>query len=340
MTETINRQWLLVSRPEEGVREQDFRWVEVPIPALKPGEFRIRTLWLSFDPTQFGWMSIDTYVPKIPLGEVMRAIGVGQVVESQHSHYRVGELVTGLLGWQDYLVTDGQGLTPLRKLPTGVPPNLALSLFGITGMSAYFGTIEIGKVKAGETFVVSSAAGAVGSVAGQIAKIRGARVIGIAGGRAKCDWILQEAGFDGAIDYRSEPIGARLSALCPEGIDVYFDNVGGEILDEVLARITLHARIVLCGAISGYTTRSFWPLKNYYQLTPKRARMEGFIILDYASRFPEAAPVLAEWMAQGRLKQKEDIATGLENAPKTLARLFTGQNFGKQLLRVAEPAAV
>jgi NADPH-dependent curcumin reductase len=332
-----NRQWLLLSRPQGMFSERDFKWTEAPVPSPRQGEFLVRNLWLSFDPTQVGWMTMDSYVPKIPLGEVMRAIGVGQVVESRHSSFKVGEFVTGLLGWQDYLVSDGGGVVPVRKVPPEVPPPLVLSLFGITGMSAYFGVTEIGKVQPGETFVVSSAAGAVGSIAGQIAKIRGARVVGIAGGPVKCDWLRKEAGFDEAIDYRSEKVGPRLSETCPKGIDVYFDNVGGEILDEVLARINLHARIVLCGAISGYTGREFRPLRNYFALTPRRGRMEGFIILDYAPRFPEAVPVLAGWLAEGRLKQKEDVATGLENAPKTLARLFRGENFGKQLLKIADP---
>jgi hypothetical protein len=318
--------------------EQNFRWVEVPVPPLQPGEFLVRNLWLSCDPTQLGWMKMDSYVPKIPLGEVMRAIGVGQVVESRHPDFGVGETVTGLVGWQDFFVTDGGGLSPVRKVPPEVPPSLVLSLFGITGMSAYFGVIEIGKVQPGETFVVSSAAGAVGSIAGQIAKIRGARVIGIAGGPVKCDWLRKEAGFDEAIDYRSERVGTRLSELCPKGIDVFFDNVGGEILDEVLARINLHARIVLCGGISSYAKREFRPLSNYFALTVRRARMEGFIILDYAARFPEAVGVLAGWLGEGRLKQKVDVAVGLENAPKTLARLFKGENFGKQLLKIADPS--
>jgi hypothetical protein len=234
-------------------------------------------------------------------------------------------------------VTDGSRPTQVQSLPPGVPPALALNVFGITGMSAYFGVTEIGKVQPGETFVVSSAAGAVGSVAGQIAKIRGARVVGIAGGPAKCAWLQNDVGFDGTIDYRSENVGAHLSQLCPDGIDVYFDNVGGEVLDEVLARINLHARIVMCGAISGYLDREFHPLRHYTAVTAKRARMEGFVIVDYVPRFSEAVPVLAGWIAEGRLKHKEDVALGLENAPGTLARLFKGENFGKQLLKIADP---
>ena len=333
-----NRQWILVQRPEGMFSEENFKWVESPVPSVKDGEFLLRNLWLSCDPTQMGWMKVDTYVPKVPLGEVMRAFGIGEVVESRNSGFRVGDLLAGLIGWQDYVVIGVDNLNAVQRVPPNVPPELTLSLFGLTGMTAYFGVTDIGKVAAGETFVVSSAAGAVGSIAGQIAKIHGAHVVGIAGGRAKCDWLRKEAGFDVAIDYRSEKVGSRLSEVCPNGIDVYFDNVGGEILDDVLTRINLHARIVLCGAISGYASRQYRALTNYYTLIGKRGRMEGFIILDYAPRFGEAAKALAGWSAEGRLKQKLDIAVGLENAPKTLARLFHGENFGKQLLKIADPA--
>jgi len=269
----------------------------------------------------------------------MRASAVGQVAESRRSDYKVGDLVTGLFGWQDYIATDGGGLVEMRKVPQGLAPKLALSLFGISGMTAYFGVNDIAQSRLGQTFVVSSAAGAVGSIAGQIAKIKGCRVIGIAGGKAKCDWVVNEAGFDGAIDYRSEDVGTRLSQFCPEGIDVYFDNVGGPILDEVLSRINLYARIVLCGHISTYDLqRPASGLKNYYLLTSRRGRMEGFIVLDYAARFPEAIQALSGWLREGRLKQKEDVVFGLENAPRTLTRLFTGENFGKQLLKIADPS--
>jgi len=221
-----------------------------------------------------------------------------------------------------------------------VPPNLVLSLFGITGLSAYFGMNDIAKCKAGETFVVSGAAGAVGSIAGQIAKIKGSRVIGIAGKKEKCDWLLHETGFDGAIDYKSENVGARLSELCPKGIDVYFDNVGGPILDEVLARINLHARIVLCGGISHYNSGVPYGPTKYYNLTLRRSRMEGFLVLDYVSRYQEAIQALSGWLREGLLKQKEDVVFGLENAPKTLIRLFTGENFGKQLLKIADASPI
>jgi len=337
LTERVNRQWLLASRPEGMVDENNFRWAEPPVPTPSDGEVLIRNLWLSFDPTQRGWMSRETYFPIIPLGEVMRGIAVGQVIQSRKPDYGAGELVLGLFGWQDYIATDGGGIVGMRKIPAGLPPSMALGLFGLTGITAYFGVNDIGQCKPGETFVVSAAAGATGSVAGQIAKIKGCRVIGIAGGKAKCDWVVGEAGFDGAIDYRSEDVGERLAQLCPNGIDVYFDNVGGPILDEVLKRINMHARIVLCGAISQYNSKVPYALKNSVNLQIRRARMEGFLALDYDKRYPEALQALFEWFQEGRLKQKEDIAVGLENAPKTFIRLFTGENFGKQLLKITDP---
>jgi len=340
MGATTNRQWVLAQRPKGPIRETDFAWREVPVPRPKEGELLVRTLWLSFDPTQRGWMSMDTYVPAIPIGEVMRAGAVGQVVESRKPGFAAGDLVQGAFGWQDYAVADGGGILPLTKLPPGTPPNLALGLFGITGLTAYFGVHDVARPRTGESFVVSGAAGATGSVAGMIAKILGARVIGIAGGSAKCDWLLREGGFDAAVDYKAEDVGARLSALCPKGIDVYFDNVGGAILDAVLARLALHARIALCGAISRYDSVGGTPPPgpaNYMNLILARARMEGFLVLDYAARFPEAMKALGGWYAEGRVKQLEDVQQGLENAPRTLIRLFTGANLGKQLLRIADP---
>jgi NADPH-dependent curcumin reductase CurA len=339
MRNDVNRRWLLISRPEGPVGEGNFRLSEEPIPTPIDGQVLVRNLWLSFDPAQRGWTVRDSYVPIVPLGETMRALAVGQVIASHHPGYQPGELVRGMFGWQDYLATDGFGIMPMTKLPPGVPPNLALSLFGGTGLAAYFGVLDIGHVTAGETFVVSGAAGATGSIAGQIAKIKGCRVIGTAGGKAKCDWLLNEAGFDGAIDYRSENLGVRLGELCPDGIDVFFDNVGGDVLNEALARIRQKARIVLCGAVSRYNdaTPGGPGPSNYFNLTLRRGRMEGFIILDFAARFPEATDALTGWLGLGLLNQKEDVAVGLENAPKTLARLFTGENFGKQLLKIADP---
>ena len=250
MSHSVNRQWKLVRRPVGNISADDFQLTEAAIPTPEQGQVLVRNLWLSFDPTQRGWMTRDTYIPIIPLGDVMRAASVGQIIQSEHPEYNAGEFVQGAFGWQDYIATDGAGFLPLRKLPPGMAPNLALSLFGITGPTAYFGVLDVGQAKAGETLVVSGAAGATGSVAGQIAKIKGCRVIGTAGGKAKCDWLKNDLGFDGVIDYQSEDVGAQLSALCPNGIDVFFDNVGGIVLNEVLARLGLKARIVLCGAIS------------------------------------------------------------------------------------------
>jgi NADPH-dependent curcumin reductase len=337
MSGSKNRQWILAARPTGNLTGNEFRWNEAPIPQPADGQVLVRNLWLSFDPTQRGWMARDSYLPMIPLGEVMRAFGVGQVIETRLPEFKKGDLVQGMFGWQDYVAADAQTPGGLRKLAPQMPPNVALSLFGITGTTAYFGMTEIGQLKAGETVVVSGAAGSIGSVAGQIAKIKGCRVIGTAGGKEKCDWLVQVASFDGAIDYKSEDVGTRLSALCPNGIDVFFDNVGGIVLNEVLARINLKARIVLCGAISRYNEAVLPPgPANYFNLTPKRARMEGFIILDYVPRFPEAFEALGRWQSEGKLVQKEDVAVGLENAPRTLMRLFTGENFGKQLLRIAD----
>lgn len=338
LPQNLNRQWLLNSRPEGMVNEGNFRLTQSPVPSPREGEILVRNLWLSFDPAQRAWMSRDTYIPKIPLGEVMRAGAVGQVIQSRHPDYAIGDLVMGEFGWQDYMATTGKGLLMMRKVPADIPPNLALSLFGPTGLTAYFGVNDIAQSKPGETFVVSAAAGAVGSIAGQIARIKGSKVIGIAGGRPKCDWLLKEAGFDGAIDYKSEAVGARLSELCPEGIDVYFDNVGGPILDEVLRRINLHARVVICGGISQYNAKVPFGPTSYLNLMIRRARMEGFLVFDFATRYPEAVQALSSWLRDGRIKQKEDVAFGLENAPRTFIRLFTGENFGKQLLKIADPS--
>ena len=237
-------------------------------------------------------------------------------------------------------MTDGKGFGGTRKVPAGMPPNLALSLFGVNGLTSYFGMIEIAKVKAGECVVVSGAAGATGFVAGQIAKINGCRVIGTAGGKNKCRWLVDEARFDGAIDYKAEDVGARLSELCPNGIDVFFDNVGGEVLNEVLARINLNARIALCGSISKSDTATTQPgSANYSNLVARRARMEGFTGLDYPTRVPEAFEALGRWHRDGSIVHKEDVVYGLENAPKALLRLFSGENFGKQLVKVADAAA-
>jgi NADPH-dependent curcumin reductase CurA len=340
MTENKNRQWILNARPTGKLTGEEFLWNEAPIPWPSNGQILIRTLWLSIDPAQRIWMVRDSYKPAVPLGAVMQSFAVGQVIESRHPDFRPGDIVRGDFSWQDYVITDGKGFGGMQKVAPGTPPNLALSLFGVNGVTSYFGMIEIGKIKAGETVVVSGAAGATGSVAGQIAKIKGCQVIGTAGGTAKCAWLVNEAHFDAAIDYKNEDVGARLSELCPNGIDVFFDNVGGEVLNEVLARINLNARIVLCGSISKSDAATPQPgPANYSNLVARRARMEGFTGLDYPTRVPEAFEALGRWQRDGSLVHKEDIAYGLENAPKALLRLFSGENFGKQLVKVTDVAA-
>ena len=340
MTDQKNRQWILGARPAGKLTGKEFLWNEAPVPQPSDGQVLIRTLWLSIDPTQRIWMTRDSYKPAVPLGDVMQSFAVGQVIESCHPDFERGDIVRGDFSWQDYVVTDGKGFGGMQKVPPGTPPDLALGLFGVNGLTAYFGMIEIGKIKAGETVVVSGAAGATGSAAGQVAKIKGCRVIGTAGGRDKCDWLVNEAHFDDAIDYKSEDVGSRLSELCPDGIDVFFDNVGGAVLNEVLARINVNARIVLCGSISKSDAATPQPgPANYSNMVARRARMQGFTGLDYPTRVPEAFEALSRWQRDGRRVHKEDVAYGLENAPKALPRLFAGKNFGKQLVKVTDVAA-
>lgn len=335
----LNRQWLLRSRPTEMVAPEHFEWVEKPIPTAKDGEILVRVLYLSFDPTQRGWLNdVPSYVPPVKIGEVMRAGGVGRVLESRHSDYKVGDLVQGTFGWQDYCATKGSGVFPISKVPAGIPPTYCLSVLGITGLTAYFGMTQVGKPKAGDVVVVSGAAGATGSVAGQIAKLQGAEmVIGIAGGAEKCRWLVEHANYDAAIDYRDENVADRLQALCPKGVNVFFDNVGGAILDAVLLNMALHGRIALCGGISsGYGLELPPGPKHYMQLVIRRCTMEGFLVLDYVAEFPQAVEQLKSWLDDGKICFQEDIQRDLENAPDTLRRLFTGKNIGKQLLKVSD----
>lgn len=337
MTTEKNRQWRLASRPTGMVADENFSWVEEPVPTPeKDGQILVRNLYLSMDPTQRGWIARDSYMPAVPIGEVMRGGAVGRVVASRQPGFVAGDLVQGLFGWQDYTLIDAATRPPTR-VPAGVPPTMALGVLGATGLTAYFGLLEVGKPKAGETVVVSGAAGATGSVVGQIAKIKGCRVIGVAGGPDKCAWVTGELGFDACIDYKREDVRARLGELCPKGVDVYFDNVGGEILDAALARLAFHGRVVLCGAISQYNAADPPPgPKHYLNLLIQRGRMEGFIIMDYLPRAAEAVRDLAAWIAEGKLKDRVDVREGLENAPATLRRLFQGENTGKQLLKIAE----
>jgi NADPH-dependent curcumin reductase CurA len=319
------------------VQTTDFTWTEEPVPSVGEGQALVRNLFLSMDPTQRGWMGRDTYLPAIGIGDVIRSFGVGQVVGSRHEGFKQGDLVQGGVGWQDYVLTDGGGELPLTKVPPGADIPLTMSVLGLTGITAYFGLLEVGRPEAGETVVVSGAAGATGSVAGQIAKIKGCRVVGIAGGPEKCAWLTEKAGFDAAIDYKAERLNQRLAELCPKGIDLFFDNVGGDVLDAALANLARRGRVVICGAIAGYNEKVPPPgPRNYLSLLVQRGRMEGFIVLDYMPRAGEAVSALSRWVQEGTIHHEEDIQEGLENAPATLLRLFEGRNRGKQLLKVAE----
>ena len=336
----INRQWLLSKRPEGMVTRENFEYAETPIPEAGAGEVLIRNLFLSFDTTQRGWM-VDrpSYLPPVAIVAPMRAGSVGQVMASQHSDFEVGDIVQTTGCWQDFVVAaPGQGPMGLTKLPAGVPPEMMLSVLGITGLTAYFGLLDLGMPKPGETVLISGAAGATGSVAGQIAKIKGCRVVGIAGGPEKCAWLKEEAGFDAVIDYKAGDVDGQIKASCPDKFDVFFDNVGGDILEAALNHMNLKARIVLCGGISGYNATEPAPgPANLMNLITLRARMEGFIVLDYMPRAGEAIEQLLAWIQAGDLKFQVDLQEGFDQIPETLQRLFTGQNLGKQLLKIADP---
>ena len=337
MKERNNRQLVLAARPTGHVGREHFELRAAPVPALEDGQVLVRVLWLGFDPTQRGWLNdVESYMPPIQIGETMKASAVGQIVESRNARYTVGQTVQGLFGWADYVVSDGRGLT---TVPDDVPAQTYLGVYGTTGLTAYFGMLDIGEPAEGETVVVSGAAGATGSIAGQLARSRGARVVGIAGGPAKCAWLTEQAGFDAAVDYKAADVSAQLDGAGALGVDVYFDNVGGPLLDVMLARINRFARVVLCGGISsGYTldSENHAP-KNYFNLILRSSKMHGFLLLDFAPRFGEARTELRRLVDAGEVRYAEDVQEGLENAPDTLRRLFEGKNLGKQLLKVADP---
>ncbi|MEP4149456.1 MAG: NADP-dependent oxidoreductase [Halioglobus sp.] len=337
---TINRQWLLAARPDGMIGPQNFEYAETPIPEVGSGEVLVKNLYLSFDPTQRNWM-VDRpgYLPPVNIGDPMRAGSVAQVIESQHADFSVGELVQTTGCWQDYaLVAPGVGPMGVNKLPPGVSPEMMLSILGITGMTAYFGLLEHGQPKAGETVLVSGAAGATGSVVGQIAKLSGCRVVGIAGGPEKCAWLKDVAGFDAVIDYKNENVSDQIAIHCPDKWDIFFDNVGGSILEAALNHLNLYSRVVLCGGIANYNATEPVPgPANLMNLVTNRGRMQGFIILDYLPRAMEAIEALMGWVASGEIVYQVDVQEGFDNIPSTLQRLYTGQNLGKQLLKIAEP---
>jgi hypothetical protein len=329
---TLNRQWRLKRRPTGTFSEADFELASSPVPEPGEGEFLVRLTHLSVDPTQRIWAHEDSYLPMQPIGEVMRGMGVGVVERSRHGQFPVGATVSGVFGMQEYALSQGERTS---VLPPGVSPEAALAVFGHIGLSAYFGVTDIGRAQAGETIVVSGAAGAVGSLAGQIGKILGCRVIGIAGTDDKCRWTREELGFDATVNYRKGEVGAELDRLCPDGIDVYFDNVGGPVLDAVLPRINLRARIALCGMISDYTREQGQGITNLRHLIFKRARIEGFLVTDYLPRAMEAMQALGGWLQQGRIQYKVDSVRGLENAVAAMNRLLTGANTGKVIVTLA-----
>lgn len=340
MSTLQNRQFKLVSRPVGMVKRSDFEFATTAVDDPGPGEVLVRVQYISIDPAMRGWMNeAPSYVPPVGLGEVMRAIGLGQVVASNDAQIAVGDTVSGMTGVQDYVILKAREVT---KIDPGLAPlPRYLGALGMPGMTAYFGLLDIGQPKEGETVVVSGAAGAVGSLVGQIARLKGCRVIGIAGGADKCRYVVEELGFDAAVDYKIglpvlENTYKALKQHCPSGVDVYFDNVGGDILDAVLLQLALKARVVICGAISQYNnTGAPQGPKFYLSLLVRRARMEGFLVFDYVSRYSEGVKEMAGWMAEGKLKAREDVVEGLETFPETLLKLFSGENSGKLLIKVS-----
>jgi len=336
-----NGQWRLAKRPEGMVQESDFEYIEEPVAELQDGEVLVRNLYLAFEPAMRGWLNdVPSYIPPVAIGEVMRASTVGQVIESKNSAYRKGQLVSGMFGWQQYFVGGGaEGpIGGISLVPDGIPPYRMLSLLGGTGLTAYFGLHAIHPVKKGDNVLVSGAAGATGSVVAQIARICGAgKVVGIAGGPEKCSWLVGKAKIDGAIDYKNENVGRRIREEFPKGVDLFFDNVGGDILDAVLPRMVDNGRITLCGGISAYNDKELPPgPRNIMQIVVHRLSVRGFILFDHIAGAREAIADLTRWSEAGDLVVEEDIQEGFENTPRTFLRLFQGKNLGKQLLKIAD----
>lgn len=332
----MNKQLLFVKRPSGEADASTWSLETNPIPEIKEGQILVKQHYVSLDPAMRGWMNQGkSYIEPMAIGSVMRAGSVGEVIASKNSKFKVGDYVAGTGGVQQYCATDGNGFYPVD--PRIAPLPTYISALGMTGMTAYFGITEVGKIKEGDVVLVSGAAGAVGSIVGQVAKIKGCRVVGIAGGADKCSYVVDELGFDACIDYKNENVATRLKEECPKGIDVYFDNVGGDILDLALTRLRMHARIVICGAISQYNNKlAVKGPSNYLSLLVNRATMQGMVVFDYAPRYAEGAKILGGWMAQGKLKAREDIYEGIENFPETFKRLFSGDKLGKLVLKVIE----
>jgi hypothetical protein len=341
-TALTNHQFRLAARPVGMVKATDWSQTTEPVRELADGEILVKALYLSLDPAMRGWMNEGkSYIRPVAIGEVMRAGGIGEVVASKSPRFAVGDTVSGAIGVQNYWIgaADDKVAGFYKVDGRAAPLPKYLNALGMPGMTAYFGLLDVGMPKAGETVVVSGAAGAVGQTVGQVAKQKGCRVVGIAGGKDKCDFVVKELGFDACIDYKGGSVKDGLKEHCPNGVDIYFDNVGGEILDTVLTRINMKARIIICGAISQYNNTT--PVKgpaNYLSLLVNRARMEGIVVFDNVARFPQAAAEMAGWMKAGQFHTREDIVEGLEKFPETLQMLFDGKNFGKLILQVAKPS--
>ncbi len=331
---TTNHTVRLMSRPVGEPTSRDFAFADEPMPALADGQMLLKNLYLSLDPAMRGWMNEGkSYIEPVKLGDVMRAGGIGQVIESNNGRFKVGDHLSGMTNVQTHCVTDGKGWVKID--PTFAPLTTYLNVLGMTGMTGYFGLLESGQPKTGETVVVSGAAGAVGATVGQVAKLNGCRVVGIAGGAEKCKNAVAQYGYDACIDYKNEDVRIGLKRECPNGIDVYFDNVGGDILDTVLTRINLRARIVICGAISQYNNTT--PVKgpsNYLSLLVNRARMEGIVVFDYAPKYKEAILAMGTWLKEGKMVSHEHVEEGIDRFPEVLMKLFKGENFGKLVLKV------
>ena len=340
LAQVTNHQIRLAARPVGMPKASDWQSTDEAVAEPAEGGVLVKVLALSLDPAMRGWMNEGkSYIPPVAIGEVMRAGGIGVVVASNNEAFAVGDQVSAGLGVQEYCAIPAGEMkrSGLFKIDTRLgTANQWLNVLGMPGMTGYFGLMDVGQPKAGETVVVSGAAGAVGQTVGQLARIKGCRVVGIAGGKAKCDWVVKELGFDACVDYKAPDLRDALKAACPKGVDIYFDNVGGDILDLVLGRINRKARIIICGAISQYnnTTPVQGP-KNYLSLLVNRARMEGIVVFDYTDRFAQAVAEMAQYLRDGRMKSREDVVVGLQTFPDTLLKLFSGENFGKLVLQVA-----
>ena len=329
-----NRRVLLASRPSGWVTEDNFRVEEAPLPEPAQGEVLVKNLWLSLDPYMRGRMNEGkSYAARQEIGEVMIGGTVGEVVESRNAKFAKGDQVLGMLGWQQYGLSDGKGLNKVDA--SRVPLSAYLGVLGMPGVTAWVGLLDICQPKAGETVVVSAASGAVGSVVGQIAKIKGCRAVGIAGGKQKCDYVVKELGFDACVDYKAGKLNDDLKAAVPDGVDCYFENVGGEILDAVLRRMNAFSRIAVCGLISQYNATEPYGVKAIQSILTNRVKVQGFIVSDRMELWAKALPELASWVAAGRIKYRETVTNGLENAPKAFIGLLKGENFGKQLVKLS-----